>query len=45
MPDVVVCPQHGTTRVASGSSSETWSGGALPLAVPAACSGAGPDLR
>ena len=35
MPDVVVCPKHGSTRVASGSSSETWSGGPLPLAVPA----------
>jgi hypothetical protein len=33
MPDVVVCPKHGNTRVASGSSSETWSGGPLPLAV------------
>jgi hypothetical protein len=34
MPDVVVCPKHGNTRVASASSSETWSGGPLPLAVP-----------
>jgi hypothetical protein len=34
MPDVVVCPKHGNTRVASGWSSETWSGGPLPLAVP-----------
>ena len=33
MPDVVVCPKHGSTRVASGSSSETWSGGPLKLAV------------
>ena len=33
-PDVVVCPKHGNTRVASGSSSETWDGGPLPLAVP-----------
>jgi len=31
MPDVVVCPKHGSTRVASGSSSETWSGGPLPI--------------
>jgi hypothetical protein len=35
MPDVVVCPKHGNTRVASASSSETWSGGPLPLAIPA----------
>jgi hypothetical protein len=34
MPDVVVCPKHGNTRVASGWSSETWCGGPLPLAVP-----------
>jgi len=34
MPDVVLCPKHGNTRVASGSSSEAWSGGLLPLAVP-----------
>jgi len=34
MPVVVVCPKHGTTRVASGWSSETWRGGPLPLAVP-----------
>lgn len=33
MPDVVVCPKHGSTRVASGSSSETWSGGPLPIPV------------
>jgi hypothetical protein len=31
MPDVVVCPKHGSTRVASGSSSETWRGGPLPI--------------
>jgi hypothetical protein len=31
MPDVVVCPKHGNTRVASCSSSETWSGGPLPI--------------
>ena len=31
MPDVVVCPKHGSTRVASGSSSETRSGGPLPI--------------
>jgi hypothetical protein len=36
MPDVVLCPKHGNTRVASGWSSETWSAGPLPLAVPAA---------
>jgi hypothetical protein len=35
MPLVVVCPKHGNTRVASGWSSDTWSGGPLPLAVPA----------
>jgi hypothetical protein len=35
MPEVVVCPKHGNTRVASGWSSETWSGGPLLLAVPA----------
>jgi hypothetical protein len=33
MPDVVVCPKHGNARVASGSSSETWSGGPLPIPV------------
>ena len=33
MPDVVVCPKHGNTRVASGWSSETWSGGPLPIPV------------
>jgi hypothetical protein len=40
MPDVVVCPKHGNTRVASGWSSETWSGEPLPLPVPAE-----PELR
>jgi hypothetical protein len=44
MPDVVVCPKHGNTRVASGWSSETWSGGPLPLAVPVSCRHAGTDL-